>query len=411
LRDVYVIGIGMIRFGKYLDTTIKDLTAQTLNAVMEDSGLKVADLEAAYFANSFWGMFENQHSIRGQVALRPLGVQGIPIVNVENACAGGSTAFHMAYLDIASGAHEVALAIGVEKISHENKTLSLKSYASCIDVGNAQEQINNLLKLNKLFSPQIALDEPGQGRSIFMDIYAAVARWHMAKFGSNQKQLAVISAKNHFHSSLNPLAQFQKSMTVEEVLADQPVSYPLTRAMCAPVGDGGAAAILCSGDFLKKLPGARPVKILASVLGSGKDRPIEGEDIGERLSKRAYNIAGLGPKDFNLAELHDATAFGELHQLEVLGFCSLGEGGIFSETGATKLGGSIPINTSGGLESRGHPIGASGLAQIHEIVTQLRGEAGARQVERARIGLTENGGGNLGYEEAAMSIHILEKTK
>lgn len=411
MRDVYVVGIGMIRFGKYLDTTIKDMTSRTLSLVLEDSGLKVSDLETAYFANSFWGMFDNQHSIRGQVALRPLGVQGIPIVNVENACAGGSTAFNMAYLDITSGAHEVALAIGVEKISHENKTLSFKSYASAIDVENAQEQINNLLKLNEQYSPTVPQDEPGQGRSVFMDIYASVARWHMAKFGSTQKQLAVISAKNHFHSSLNPLAQFQKDMTIEEVLADQPISYPLTRAMCAPVGDGGAAAILCSGEFLKKLSSARPVKVLASVLGSGTDRSIEGEDIGERLSKRAYNIAGLGPQDINLAEIHDATAFGELHQLEVLGFCPLGEGGIFSETGATKLGGKIPINTSGGLESRGHPIGASGLAQIYEVVNQLRGEAGARQVEGARLGLTENGGGNLGYEEAAMTVHIFEKVR
>lgn len=233
----------------------------------------------------------------------------------------------------------------------------------------------------------------------------------MAKFGSTQRQLAVISAKNHFHGSLNPLAQIQKNMIVEEVLADQPVSYPLTRAMCSPVGDGAAAAVLCSGDFLKKITGARPVKIRASVLGSGKDRPFEGEDIGERLSRQAYNLAGLGAEDIDVAELHDATAFGELHQLEVMGFCPPGEGGIFSESGATKLGGKIPVNTSGGLESRGHPIGASGLAQIHEIVTQLRGEAGRRQVAGARIGLTENGGGNLGYEEAAMTVHILERVK
>ncbi|MFZ5591525.1 MAG: thiolase family protein, partial [Bacillota bacterium] len=187
------------------------------------------------------------------------------------------------------------------------------------------------------------------------------------------------------------------------------VAYPLTRAMCSPVGDGAAAAILCSEKYLSKLAAARPVRVLASVLASGRDRPIDGEDIGERTARLAYHMAGLGPADISVAELHDATAFGELHQTEAMGFCAHGEGGILAESGATRLGGRIPVNTSGGLECRGHPIGASGLAQIHEIVTQLRGEAGARQVKNARIGLAENGGGNIGFEEAALCIHIFER--
>jgi acetyl-CoA acetyltransferase len=231
----------------------------------------------------------------------------------------------------------------------------------------------------------------------------------MATYGSTQRQLAEISAKNHFHSSLNPLSQYQKSMTTEEVLNDRPISYPLTRAMCAPVGDGAAAAIVCSKEYLKGLTGARPVRVRASVLGSGTDRPIDGVDIGERLSKKAYEVSGIGPGDIGVAEVHDATAYGELHQTEAMGFCPEGEGGILAESGATRLGGRLPINTSGGLESRGHPIGASGLAQIHEIVTQLRGEAGKRQAEGVKIGLAENGGGNIGVEEAAMCVHILEK--
>ncbi|WP_424658785.1 thiolase family protein [Desulfofundulus sp.] len=411
MRDVYVIGVGMIRFGKYPAATIKGMAAEAVNLALKDCGLDKNQFQSAYVSNSFWGMFENQHSIRGQVILRSMGIQGIPIINTENACAGASTAFHLAYLGIAAGAYDVSLALGVEKISHENKELSLKSYASCMDVEKSAEQINLLRELDKLSGYQTNLDEPGRGRSIFMDIYAAAARWHMARYGSTQRQLAVISAKNHFHGSLNPLAQIQKNMTVEEVLAEPLVSYPLTRAMCSPVGDGAAAAVLCSGNFLKRMTGARPVKILASVPGSGQDRPVDGVDIGERLSRQAYQMAGLGPEDIDVAELHDATAFGELHQLEVLGFCPPGEGGIFSETGATRLGGRIPVNTSGGLESRGHPVGASGLAQIYEIVTQLRGEAGSRQVDGARIGLTENGGGNIGYEEAAMVIHIFEAVK
>ncbi len=224
-------------------------------------------------------------------------------------------------------------------------------------------------------------------------------------------QLAVICSKNHFHGSLNPLSQYQQRMTVEEVLADRLVAWPLTRAMCAPVGDGAAAAIVCSEKFLKKLTGARPVKIIASVMGQGEDRDLDAPDIGERLSKLAYEQAGVGPDDISLAELHDATSWGELHQTESMGFCPVGEGGPFAESGATTLGGKKPINTSGGLECRGHPIGASGLAQIHELVLQLRGEAGQRQVDNARLGLAENGGGNIGVEEAAMCIHILEKVR
>ena len=235
------------------------------------------------------------------------------------------------------------------------------------------------------------------------------AKWHMSRFGSTQRQLATICAKNHLHGSLNPLAQYQNTMTVEEVMADKPVAYPLTRSMCSPVGDGAAAAIVCSEEYIQKLTSPRPVKILASILGSGSDRDIDGEDIGERLAKQAYEVAGVGPQDISLAEVHDATSYGELHQTEAMGFCPLGEGGAYAESGATALGGKQPVNTSGGLETRGHPIGASGLAQIYEIGTQLRGEAGKRQVQGARLGLAENGGGNIGVEEAAMCIHILEK--
>lgn len=244
-----------------------------------------------------------------------------------------------------------------------------------------------------------------------MDVYASAVRWHMATFGTTQRQLAVIASKNHFHSSMNPNAQFQKTMTVDEVLQGRPVIWPLTVPMCAPIGDGAAGAIVCSGDFLKKLKMARPVKILASVLGSGTNRKHDqlDRDIGVRLSGQAYNLAGVGPRDINVAEVHDATAFGELHQCESLGFCKIGEGGAFAETGATKLGGKIPMNTSGGLESRGHPVGASGLGMIHELVTQLRHEAGPRQVEGCRLALGENGGGNIAFEEASMTIHILER--
>ena len=411
MNDVFVIGVGMIRFNKYPDKTVRGMGVEATNLALKDAGLTKKDIQAAYVSNTFWGMYSNQHSIRGEIILRDMGIDGIPIVNCENACAGASTAMHLGYTAIKAGMCDVILALGTEKITHENKALALGAYASCMDVENLEKALNLFISVSKTINIDIPPGEtpPGEGRSIFMDAYAMGARWHMSKFGSTQKQLAAICAKNHFHGSLNPLAQYQTDMTIEEVLADRPVSYPLTRAMCAPVGDGAAAAILCSESYLKRLKNARPVRILASVLGSGRDRDLDGEDIGERLSRQAYHIAGVGPKDISLAELHDATAYGELHQSEVMGFCPIGEGGPLALSGATRLGGKIPLNTSGGLECRGHPIGASGLAQIHEVVTQLRGEAGKRQVEGARIGLTENGGGNLGVEEASMTIHIMEK--
>jgi acetyl-CoA acyltransferase len=411
MSNIYIIGVGMIRFNKYPDRTVQDMAHEAINLVLQDAGLTKGDLEAAFFSNTFWGMFDGQHSIRGEVVLRNMGIGSIPVANVENACAGGSTALHLAYTGVRAGMYDVALAIGSEKITNPNKALSLGAYASCMDVANLAKQIEGWKAVNKILTVKAPEGQsaPGKDRSIFMDAYALGARSHMSLFGSTQRQLAVICSKNHFHGSLNPLSQYQHTMTVEEVLADKPVAYPLTRAMCAPVGDGAAAAIVCSEKYLKKLTNARPVRIRASILGSGVDRDYTAPDIGERLVHKAYDTAGIGPEDISLAEVHDATSFGELHQTEAMGFCPPGEGGPFAESGATTLGGKIPINVSGGLECKGHPIGASGLSQIQEIVSQLRGDAGQRQVTGARLGLAENGGGNIGVEEAAMCIHILEK--
>ena len=411
MSNVYIVGLGMIRFAKYPDRNVRDMAHEVTNLALADAGIDKKSLQAAFFSNTFWGMFANQHSIRGQVVMRSMGIDGIPVTNVENACAGASTALHLAYTGIRAGMYDVALAVGSEKITDPDKMKSLTAYATCMDVENFESHINMMMALNKTFNVKIPPDQapPGEGRSIFMDAYAMGAKWHMDRFGSTQRQLAAICAKNHWHGSLNPMAQYQQDMTVEEVLADKAIAYPLTRAMCAPVGDGAAAAIVCSEAYLKKLSHARPIRILASVLGSGTDRDLDGEDIGERLSKQAYEMAGVGPLDISIAELHDATSYGELHQTEAMGFCPMGEGGPWAETGATRLGGKQPVNTSGGLECRGHPIGASGLAQIYEIGLQLRGGAGKRQVENVKIGLAENGGGNIGVEEAAMCIHILGK--
>lgn len=418
MRDVYIIAVGMTRFGKHMDCTEKDLVAEAVAKTMNDApDVKISDIQSVFFSNMCWGFFNMQHSIRGQVALRPLELEGIPITNVENACACGSTALHGAYKDVASGLFECSLAIGMEKLYSDDKMKSFMAFSGGMDIANMDAHLNNLRTLTRGLKLKIPVNEDdagaGQNRSAFMDAYAAGVRWHMDTYGTTQQQLALIASKSHFNSSLNPNAQFQKPMTEDEVLQARSVVWPLTVPMCAPIGDGAASAIVCSGDFLKKLKSARPVKILASVLGSGTNRMYDRPDldIAVRLSRQAYEIAGVGPKDMSLAEVHDATAYGELHQYESLGFCPMGEGGPFAETGATKLGGKIPVNTSGGLISRGHPIGASGLGMIHELVTQLRHEAGPRQVEGCRLAIGENGGGMMAYEEVAMTIHILERMK
>lgn len=415
MRDVYIVGTGMTRFGKHLDITEQNLAITAVERTLKDAEISSRDVQSVIFTNSMWGFFNEQHCIKGQVALRPLGIMGIPITNVENACACGSTALHTAWLQVASGQHDCVLAAGVEKLYSEDKLKTFQAYNAGVDVANIQEHFaawHRVVDNLALEIPENKADNyTNSNRSAFMDVYAGWCRWHMDTHGTTQHQLAVIASKNHFHSSMNPYAQFQKLMSVEQILDARTVTYPLTVPMCAPVGDGGAAAIVCSGDYLKKLTSPRPVKIRASVLGSGTDRPIDREDldIGVSLSRRAYEIAGVGPEDIDTAEVHDATSFGELHQTEALGFCPPGQGGIFAESGATRLGGQLPINTSGGLESRGHPVGASGLGQIFELVTQLRHEAGKRQVEGCQLALAENGGGNLGFEEAAMGLHILER--
>jgi acetyl-CoA acetyltransferase len=244
-----------------------------------------------------------------------------------------------------------------------------------------------------------------------MDVYAAFARFHMKRFGTTQRQLAAVAAKNHTHSVHNPLSQYRKPFTTEEVLAAAPITYPLTVPMCSPVSDGAAAVVVGTAAALKRLrvDRRRAVRVLACVLQSGSDRIPD--DIHRHCTalaaKRAYEAAGIGPGDVDVAEVHDATAIGEIIQIENLGFCGYGEGGTLAERGDTLIGGRIPVNPSGGLESKGHPIGATGLGQIHELVTQLRGKADVRQVQGAKIAIAENGGGLQGIEEAVACITIL----
>ena len=410
--DVYILGSGMIRFNKYPEKNIKQMAAEAMGELIADVPVDKKDIEAAWFSNAGWGIYDGQHCIRGQVALAPLGIQGIPITNVENACAGGATALHAAWTAVRAGLYDLVLAIGAEKVfTATERQKMFDGFLSGTDVEFSRAMIEIFQADAKKQAAEAGEggEEKEGGHSGFMDIYAMGARLHMQVYGTTQEQLAIIASKNRCNGALNPMAQFQKEMSVEEILADKMVAYPLTRAMCAPIGDGAAAAFVCSERALERFPDARPIRIRASVLASGC-LPDSGLDtIGRRASRAVYEMAGLGPQDLDVVEVHDATAYGELMQYEELGLCEPGGGGPYAESGATRLGGKQPVNPSGGLECRGHPIGASGLAQIYELVQQLRGDAGPRQVEGARIAMAENGGGFIGLGEAAMGIHIMEK--
>ena len=409
MRDVFIAGIGMTPFGRHLSATVKGLTADAVSAAISDSGIGLPAIEAAFFANTSQSPLEGQHMIPGQVALRPMGFSAIPIMNVENACASSTTAFNVAHAYIRAGLCDVALVVGVDKMTHPDKAKSLSLFNGAWDVHGAAEGMARLLRIGD--GVAIPAGEEGvPNRSVFMDIYAALARGHMAAFGTTQRQIAAVSAKNHFHSTFNPLAQYRNDMSIDEVLAAPTISWPLTLPMCAPVTDGAAACVLVAGDAMPAAARSRAVKVRATVLASGSDRdPMEFDKaICHLAANKAYEIAGVGPQDMSVAEVHDASAFAEISQIENLGFVPFGEGGPASERGDTKLGGRIPVNVSGGLESKGHPIAATGIGQLHELVRQLRGEGGASQVEGARFGIAENGGGFHGYEEAAACITILE---
>ena len=410
MEPVYIVGVGMTSLGRHLDKSVKDLSRLAIDAALADAGCAKEAVEVAWFSNTRQGLMEGQHGIRGQCALRAYGFEGLPIINTDNACASSTTGLNQAVAYLRAGMADVALVVGAEKMNYpEKRHLMFEAFRGAMDVELGEEQLKRSIALAAdLPLPPEA--QAGEGeRSIFMDSYAAGARYHMLKHGLTQRQLAAVAAKNHWHSSMNPLSHYRTPRTIEEVLADRVVAWPLTRAMCAPISDGAAALVLCSKNALARFDRQRAVRVLATTIASGvKHEPDDADRKVPRLAAlRAYELAGISPKDVSLAEVHDATAFGEIKHIEALGLCPAGEGGAFTESGATRLGGELPVNPSGGLLAKGHPVAATGAIQIHELVTQLRGEAGQRQVKGARIAVAGNGGGSYDGEEAVSATTIL----
>lgn len=412
MSKVYIVGIGMTPFGRHPEAIVKSMTREAVSEALRDAGARTDDIEAAFFGSAGQSFLEGQHMVPGQIALREMNFQRIPISNVENACASASTALHLAFANVKAGLSDVALAVGAEKMCVPDREKSFAIFDGAWDVTKAQETADGLKSMGDGVAVPAGKQAEGK-RSLFMDIYADLAKFHMKTFGTTERQIAAVASKNHHHSERNPLAQYQLPMSIDEVMSSRMISWPLTIAMCAPISDGAAAAIVCNDVGLAKLrfkdDRARAIEIKACVIGGGTNRNPEQLDqhICRLAADRAYNAAGLGPHDISVAEVHDASAFAELQQSEHMRFFAYGEGGAMAEKGETSIGGRIPINPSGGLECKGHPIGATGLGQIHELVAQLRHEAGPRQVEGARFALAENGGGFYRNEEAVACITIL----
>jgi acetyl-CoA acetyltransferase len=382
MRDVYVAGVGMTRFAKQPGRSLKDLTAEAVNTAMKDAGQTTGDVQACYFGNAVAGSMTGQEMLAGQFLLRPLGFGGIPVFNVENACASASTAFHLAWQAVATGVHDAVLAVGAEKMTHPDKARSFAAIGGSVDVET------------------MPADLPA-GRSFLMDMYAESSLRYMEQTGATRTDFARVVVKNQRHGMLNPAAQYGGELTVEQILAAREIVWPFTLQMCSPISDGAAAALLVSDEL--RLPGA-VVAVLASVLRSA---PADGgASVTGLAAGAAYEAAGLGPADLDCAEVHDAAASAELVIYEQLGLAELGGGAALIRSGQTALGGSLPVNTSGGLLARGHPIGATGLAQIVEAVVQLRGTAGDRQVPAARFALTQNAGGWHGTDNVASVVNI-----
>lgn len=417
-RPVYLLGIAGTPVGRYLDRSFTDLVGEAWQAALGDAGIDPDQITHAWFGNFMMDFFGGR-MLRGQEALAPLVEagsfpDGVSIVNVETGCASGSVAFAGACDHVRLGRSEFALAIGAEKMHHPDRPREealawMEGGAGQLEPGTWWRPYHELAaELGTTIATAL-------GRSIGMDVYALWARSHMAQYGTTLEHLAASAAKNHTNAVGNPRAQYRFPLTVDEVLADREVTAPLTRAMCAPSGDAAAAAIVCSAEALRTLPrdvADRALRVSGqAIAGANRAASWDGPRAPVRACAAAYEEAGITASDLDVVELHDATSIGEIHVVEDLGLCARGEGGPYTASGATELTGEVPVNASGGLVSRGHPIGATGILMLNEVALQLRGEAGGVQVPGdPRIGVAENGGGLTGNDVALCSVTVLERT-
>lgn len=381
MSGIAIVGVGMTKFGRHLDRNLRSLAGEAVALALEDAGLEAADIDAALFSNSFDGLLSGQESIRGQIALDGLGLAGKELINVENACASGSSAIHIARNLIEARGAQRVLVVGAEKLFHEDRARSFAALRSATDV--------------------TADVEGGEDRSVFMDHYARKARDHVAAYGTTVEQFANVAVKNSANGARNPYAQHRVAHDLQAVLGSRPVTDPLTLFMCSPISDGAAAVVLSANGGSD---GDHP-KLVATAVAAGDGA----SDPTPIAASRAFASAGISPAEVDVVEVHDATAPSEILAIEDLGLAERGEGAALTAAGETALGGRVPVNPSGGLLARGHPIGATGVAQVVEVVWQLRGEAEVRQVEGAQVGMTHNAGGVLRRDVAVAAVTLIRR--
>jgi acetyl-CoA acetyltransferase len=385
MRDVVIIGVGMTRFGKFLERSLHDLASEAVWNAVGDANIPPRDIQIAYVANSLAPQLTETKGIVGEQVLAAAGFYALPIINVENACSSGSTALRSACLEVASGNFDVALALGVEKLFCDDTAKS----AAAMSSGTPYAKFGFM----------------------FPALYSMQLRRWMGKYNVTQTHFAKVAVKNSKNGALNPYAQFRKPLTIDEVLNSRVIAYPLTLYMCSTMGDGAAAAIVCSRKVARRYTSKPLIEVAACELVSGTpwypDKPHI--PLESRASKLAFQKAGIGPEEVNVAEVHDGMAPAEMLIYEELGLCKEGEAGRWVDEGVTEITGKLPVNPSGGLAAKGHPVAATGLAQLAEIVWQLRGEAGPRQVKNPKIGITENAGGWVIDDNAACAITVLKR--
>ena len=389
MRRVWVDGVGLTRFGRHHDRSARDLVEEAVAAALQDAELAARHVGAVYVGNALEGAISGQEAMRAPTVLRRTGLMGVPIFCVENADASGSTALHLAWQAVAYGIHDCVMALGYEKLDH-------------VDRARTRRAVNSYMDLSEL-AEMFGEDSTAQP-SLAMRISGAFS-WGDGRRRFEPEPMAIVVVKNRKHGSLNPCAYHQEPVTIEEVMTSRPLTGELTRLMCASLSDGAACVVLCAEDFTR---GRRPVAaIAASVLRSGRGDDMNVSDPTRALARRAYDMAGLGPGDIGVAEVHDFNSVAELWAYDELDFCPDGESERLLQDGVTWLGGRMPVNPSGGLIARGNPFGATGIAQVVELAMQLEGRCGPRQVPGVRVGLAHNIGGWIGSGFGAQGLHVL----
>ena len=388
MREVWIRGAAMTPFGKHVDRSARDLVEEAVSGALSDADLGAGDVQFAYVGNALAGVIQGQECMRAQTVLRGTGLMGVPMVSVENADCSGATALHLAWQLVAHEAYDCVIVVGYEKFDHRDRARSYRALNSGMD----------LSELSDIFGPE------SSDRSVQLQYSGA----HSTGDGSDIYEpvpLAEVSVKNHYHASLNPCAHYREPLTVEQVLASRQIAGPLTQLMCAPLSDGAACVVVCAAGFRGVQRGG--ARIVASLMRSGRGDDLRRPWSLRPATRRVYELAGLGPEDVDVAEVHDMTAIAELFVCGELGFYPPGEAERVMADRETWLGGRLPVNPSGGLLARGHPLGATGVAQVVELTWQLQGRCGPRQVESARTALADNIGGWIGSDVGAGVTHIL----